>query len=157
MLPQIRWRIAISYFILVTVVMGGLTAYLSRPGCLGEASCVRQAVSTAAILLLLGAALVAFPVAARTTRPVRQLSQVIQRLAAGEWEARILPQTRDETGALILAFNDMIDKLRLQHLALLEENGQFNTVLNYMADCRCRRRNACHGRCGCRRAFHLRS
>ena len=134
MFPQIRWRIAISYFILVTIVMGGLTAYLSRPGCLGDAGCVREAVSTAAILLLCATALLAFPVAARTTRPVRQLSQVIQRIAAGEWEARVLPQTRDEMGALILAFNDMIDQLRLQHLALLKDNGQFNTVLNYMVD-----------------------
>lgn len=134
MFPKIRWRIAISYIILVTVVMGGLAAYLSRPGCLGDARCVRQAVSTAAILLLFATAIVAFPVAARTTRPVRQLSQVIRRIAAGEWEARILPQTRDEMGELILVFNDMIDHLRQQHLALLEENGQFNTVLNYMAD-----------------------
>ncbi len=134
MFPQIRWRIAISYFILVTVVMGGLTAYLSRPGCLVDAGCVREAVSTAAILLLFGTAVVAFPVAARTTRPVRQLTEVIRRIANGEWEARILPQTRDELGELILTFNDMIDQLRLQHLALLEENGQFNTVLNYMVD-----------------------
>ena len=134
MFPQIRWRIAISYFILVTAVMGGLAAYLSRPGCLGDARCVRQAVSTAAILLLFGTAVVAFLVAARTAKPMRQLSQVIRRIAAGEWEARVLPQTRDETGELILAFNDMIDHLRLQHTALQEENSQFNTALNYLAD-----------------------
>lgn len=134
MFPQIRWRIAISYFFLVTVVMTGLAAYLSHPGCLGTEDCVRQAVSTAAILLLIATALLAFPVAARTTRPIRQLNQVIRRLAVGEWEARILPQTRDELGDLILAFNEMIDQLRSQHLALLEENGQFNTVLNTMAD-----------------------
>ncbi len=134
MFPQIRWRIAISYFILVAVVMGGLAAYLSRPGCLGDAGCVRQAVSWAAILLLFTTAIAAFPIADRTTRPVRQLSHVIQRIAAGEWEARVLPQTRDEMGDLILSFNEMIDQLRLEHTALLEENGQFNTVLNYMVD-----------------------
>lgn len=134
MFPYIRWRIAISYFILVAIVMGGLAAYLSRPDCIGDARCVRQAVSTAAILLLFGTAVVAIPVAARTTRPLRQLSQIIQRIATGEWEARVLPQTRDEMGELILAFNNMMDHLRQQHLALLEENSQFNTVLNYMAD-----------------------
>ncbi len=134
MFPQIRWRIAISYIILITIVMGGLAAYLSRPGCLGDARCVRQAVSTAAILLLFSTAVLAFPIAARTVRPVRQLTEVIRRLAAGEWEARILPQTRDEMGELILAFNNMTERLRLQHSVLLEENGRFNTVLNYMAD-----------------------
>ncbi len=46
----------------------------------------------------------------------------------------MLPQTRDELGELILSFNDMIDHLRAQHTTLLEENGQFNTILNYMAD-----------------------
>ncbi|WP_420627592.1 ATP-binding protein [Candidatus Leptofilum sp.] len=134
MFPQIRWRIAISYLILVTVVMAGLASYLSRPGCLGDAGCVRQGVSVTAVILLIMAAAIAFPVAARTTRPVRHLTSVIRRITEGEWEARVLPQTRDEMGELILAFNDMIDALRQQHLALLEENGQFDTVLNYMAD-----------------------
>jgi two-component system, OmpR family, phosphate regulon sensor histidine kinase PhoR len=134
MFPQIRWRIAISYLILVTVVMTGLAAFLSRPGCLGDAGCVRQAVSGAAVLLLVATAVLAFPIAARTTRPVRQLTQVTRRIAGGDWQARVLPQTRDELGELTLAFNDMIDQLRAQHLALLTENGQFNTMLNYMAD-----------------------
>ena len=134
MFPQIRWRIAISYLILVTIVMTGLAVYLSRSGCLGDSGCVRQAVSGAAVLLLVATAVLAFPIAARTTRPVRQLTQVIRRLADGEWNARVLPQTRDEMGELTLAFNDMIDQLRAQHTALLAENGQFNTMLNYMAD-----------------------
>ncbi len=134
MFPQIRWRIAMSYFILVTIVMMGLAAYLSRPGCLGNPACVRQAVSGAAVLLLIATAVLAFPVAARTTRPVRQLTDVIRRISGGELNARVLPQTRDEMGELTLAFNDMVDELRSQHAALLEENGQFNTILNYMAD-----------------------
>ena len=134
MFPQIRWRIAISYFILVTVVMAGLTAYLSRPGCLGDASCVRQSVSSAAVVLLILTAVIAYPIAARTTKPVLQLRQVIERITKGEWDARVLPQTRDETGELILAFNDMMSQLRQQHLALLAENSQYNTVQNYMAD-----------------------
>ncbi len=134
MFPQIRWRIAFFYVILVTLVMTGLAAYLSRPGCLGDAGCVRQAVSGAAILLLVATAVLAFPIAARTTRPVRQLTQVTRRIAGGDWQARVLPQTRDELGELTVAFNDMIDQLRAQHLALQAENGQFNTMLNYMAD-----------------------
>lgn len=134
MFPKIRWRIAISYLILVTIVMTGLAAYLSRPGCLSSSGCVRQAVSSAAILLFFTTAILAFPVAARTTRPVRQLTQVIRRIAAGEWQARVLPQTRDEMGELTLAFNDMVDQLRAQHTTLLAENAQFNTVLNTMAD-----------------------
>lgn len=134
MFPQIRWRIAMSYFVLVTVVMMGLAAYLSRPGCLGNPACVRQAVSGAAVLLLIGTAVLSFPVAARTTRPIRQLTDVIRRISGGELNARVLPQSRDELGELTLAFNNMIDQLRSQHAALLEENGQFNTILNYMAD-----------------------
>ncbi|WP_420643825.1 sensor histidine kinase [Candidatus Leptofilum sp.] len=134
MFPKIRWRIAISYLILVTIVMTGLASYLSRPGCLGDAGCVRQAVSFTAVLLLVLAAVVAFPVAARTTQPVQQLTSVIRRITGGEWEARILPLTRDEMGELIFAFNNMIDTLRQQHLTLLQDNGQLETVLNYMAD-----------------------
>ena len=134
MFPQIRWRIAISYFILVTVVMAGLAAFLSRPGCLGDAICVRKGVSITAVLLLTSSSLIAYPLADQTTRPLRKLTQIMRRITAGEWEARMLPLTRDEMGELVLTFNDMIDQLRQQHLALLEENGQINTVLNYMAD-----------------------
>ncbi|GJM41347.1 MAG: hypothetical protein DHS20C20_16290 [Ardenticatenaceae bacterium] len=134
MFPKIRWRIAISYLILVTIIMAGLAGYLSRPGCLGNSDCVRQAVSFTAVLLLVLAAAIAFPIAARTTQPVRQLTSVIRRISKGEWDARVIPQTRDEMGELIFTFNEMIDSLKQHHLTLLEENDQFNTVLNYMAD-----------------------
>ena len=134
MFPSIRWRIAISYLILVAVVMGGLAAYLLRPGCSASTTCVRQTVSIASVVLLVGTAMLAFPLAARTTHPVKQLVEVMRRTAAGDWEARILPQTRDEVGELIFAFNEMIERLKQQHLAMLEENVQFTTVLNYMVD-----------------------
>ena len=134
MFPQIRWRIAISYLILITVVMTGLAAYLSQAGCLGDSGCVRRAVSGAAILLLFATVALAFPVAARTTRPVRQLAQVARRIATGDWQARVLPQTRDEMGELTLAFNNMVEQLHKQHAALQAENAQFSTVLNTMAD-----------------------
>lgn len=91
MFPQIRWRIAISYFILVTVVMAGLAVFLSRPGCLGNAGCVRQAVSITAVILLITSSIIASPVAARTTRSMRKLTQIMRRITQGEWEARMLP------------------------------------------------------------------
>ena len=127
MFPQIRWRIAISYLLLITAVMAGLAAYLSRPGCLGNAGCVRQAVSVVAVLLLFAAAILAFPVAARTVRPVRQLTQVIRQITTGDWNGRVLPQTRDELGELIFTFNEMMDRLKADFAVLQEENGQFSS------------------------------
>lgn len=134
MIPKIRWRIAISYLLLITIVMMGLAALLSRPGCLGNADCVRQAVAGTAVILLIATVVLAYPVAGRITRPIYQLTHIIRRIAKGEWEARLLPQTNDELGTLTFAFNEMIDTLRVEHSLLQEENGQFNLILNYMAD-----------------------
>ncbi|VAW29868.1 Phosphate regulon sensor protein PhoR (SphS) [hydrothermal vent metagenome] len=114
--------------------MVGLAAYLSQPGCLGSIGCIRQTVFVAAGLLFASTIVFAFSLTAQTSRPIRQLTQVIHRIIAGDWNARMLPQTEDGAGELVAAFNEMIDQLRTEHGALLEENGRFNTVLNTMAD-----------------------
>lgn len=121
------------YLLLLIVVMTGLAASLSRPDCLGDAGCVRWRVFIAAFLLLISTIYLTVW-AADTQQPIRQLTQAIKRITVGDWDAHILPQSKDEIGELILAFNEMIDELRAERMALLEENGRFSTMLNYMAD-----------------------
>ena len=134
MFPQIRWRFAALYLILIAAIMSGLAIYLSQAGCLGNAGCVWRAVLVAGVLLLILTAVFALPLTSRTSHSIQQLTQIIRRITTGDWQARTLPQTRDDLGGLTLAFNDMVDTLRAQHTVLLEENGQLNTVLNTMAD-----------------------
>ena len=134
MFPKIRWRIAISYLVLVFVVMGSLATLLSRPGCLGDATCVGRSVVAAAVVMAILAIFLALIVAERTALPLRQLTQVTRRIAGGDLQARILPQTRDEMGDLIRAFNDMMEQLAGQLATVTEQQRQFASVLEIMAD-----------------------
>jgi two-component system phosphate regulon sensor histidine kinase PhoR len=95
---------------------------------------LRLAVLVATLLATLLAVLVAMLVAGRTARPVRQLTEVAGRLAAGDLQARLFPSTRDEVGRLTLAFNDMAGHLQEEMTALDQERSRLGAVLEHMAD-----------------------
>ncbi|MBE9508458.1 MAG: HAMP domain-containing protein, partial [Chloroflexi bacterium] len=95
---------------------------------------LRWAVLSAALISALGAALLAVLIAECTTRPVRELTEVVQRLADGDLSARLLPLTRDEVGTLTRAFNQMSDRLRGTVSKLVEERGRLVAVLDNMAN-----------------------
>jgi two-component system phosphate regulon sensor histidine kinase PhoR len=95
---------------------------------------LRWAVFSAALLTVGGATLLALLIAERTARPVRQLTEVVQRLAEGDLNARLLPTTRDEVGTLTRAFNQMANRLRGTITMLVEERGRLTAVLDNMAD-----------------------
>jgi two-component system phosphate regulon sensor histidine kinase PhoR len=95
---------------------------------------LRWAVLSAALISALGAALLAVLIAECTTRPVRELTEVVQRLAEGDLSARLLPLTRDEVGTLTRAFNQMSDRLRETVSRLVEERGRLVAVLDNMAN-----------------------
>jgi len=95
---------------------------------------LRWAVLSAALLTMLVAAFLAVLIADRITRPVGQLTEVVQRVAEGDLRARLLPVTRDEVGVLTHAFNEMSDRLRGTIDKLIEERGRLTAVLDNMAD-----------------------
>ncbi len=80
------------------------------------------------------AILLAIFIAGRTTRPIRQLTAVAQRLSQGYLSARLLPTTRDEIGQLTHAFNRMAEQLQEKISTLTRERGQLIGVLSHMAD-----------------------
>jgi two-component system phosphate regulon sensor histidine kinase PhoR len=131
---KIRWRIATWYVVLVIVVMGVMASIVSRSDCRADVSCV-WTVGGVATLVLAGASLaLAFFVAERTARPVRQLTEVIRRTAVGDMNARFLSQSRDEVGMLIQTYNDMMEVLNQKLDVLIEERQQLATMMVYMAD-----------------------
>jgi adenylate cyclase len=65
-------------------------------------------------LLLIGV-LIAFAFSARVTRPLRRLRIATNALAAGDLNARVELQTRDEVGDLSRAFNEMGESLSQKH------------------------------------------
>ncbi|MBC7228711.1 MAG: HAMP domain-containing protein [Thermoflexales bacterium] len=65
---------------------------------------------------------------------VRDLSDALGRLSAGDLEARVLPRTDDELGDLAHAYNRMADRLRETVLALREEQARLSGILERMTD-----------------------
>ena len=90
------------------------------------------AIATAGACLL--ALLLGLLLAERTARPVRWLTQAVQRLAAGDLGARLLPATRDEVGTLTQAFNEMSERLRQTIRSLDDQRIRMGSVLSNMAD-----------------------
>ncbi len=95
---------------------------------------LRQGIMLAGLLVALLATLLAVFLAGRTTEPIRQLTAVARRLAAGDLDARLFPSGRDEVGQLTHAFNHMADQIRDQVRSLAEERGRLAAVLDHMAD-----------------------
>ena len=86
---------------------------------------------TAGLLLIVCGVIVALAlVGSRTvTRPVRRLAEAAQRIAHGDFEARVDIDTRDELGELGRTFDEMVpqlqDRMRMRHsLALAMEVQQ---------------------------------
>ena len=69
--------------------------------------------------ILLGV-LLSYWVTARVTRPVALLAQGAQKVAAGDWSARVDVRSRDEIGELARAFNGMTQQLLEQRDRLVQ-------------------------------------
>ena len=68
---------------------------------------LRRAIASATLVTILLAGLLALVIAERTARPIRRLTAVVERMAAGDLEARLLPTSADEVGTLTRAVNRM--------------------------------------------------
>jgi len=95
---------------------------------------LRLTILGAAAVAAVAAALLAIYIAERTARPVRLLTQVVERVADGDLTARLLPITQDEVGTLTQAFNRMADRLRGMVDSLADERSRLAAVLEHMAD-----------------------
>ena len=95
---------------------------------------LRRTVVVASLFTALLAGLLALFIAERTARPIRRLTQVVQRMAEGDLSARLVPITHDEVGVLTRAFNQMSGRLRGTITTLVEERSRLTAVLDNMAD-----------------------
>mgnify|MGYP000131030027 CR=1 FL=1 len=73
-------------------------------------------------------------VASRTVNPIRQLTEVVERMTQGDMRARLLPTTHDEMAQLTRAFNTMADELNDKVTMLAQERTFLSGVLQTMTD-----------------------
>jgi two-component system phosphate regulon sensor histidine kinase PhoR len=95
---------------------------------------LRRTIVLAMVLTTVMTVLLALFIAGRTTRPVRDLTEVAERMAKGDLDARLFSTTRDEVGQLTHAFNRMADQLREKMVTLDEKQGRLTAILDNMAD-----------------------
>ena len=95
---------------------------------------VRRSILAGSVLATALAAALAYAIAGRIVTPVRRLTDVVERMAAGDLRARLLPTTRDEVGTLTHSFNAMVDRLRATITSLDSERGRLAAVLEHMVD-----------------------
>jgi len=91
-------------------------------------------ISLAMVVITLVAIVAAGLIARATTRPLRELTKATRRIAAGELGQKIPIRTRDETGQLAQAFNEMSLNLNKLLGDISTEKTKLQTVLANMAD-----------------------
>ena len=134
MMSKMRWRITLPFVALVVVVMGGLMGYLSRPVCVSDADCVKTAVFTTFLFLLLSVFLLGLFISARLEKQINQLTTITQRLLDGDRLAPLPRQGRGEIEAFSRTYSQFVDQDNERIAHLQEERDQLTKVLVYMAD-----------------------
>ena len=84
----------------------------------------------AAMLVILAAWLIA----RMTTRPIRELTRASRKIASGEYGQKISLGTKDESGQLAHAFNEMSLKLKEMLATISEDRARLTSILDNMAD-----------------------
>jgi two-component system, NtrC family, nitrogen regulation sensor histidine kinase NtrY len=90
---------------------------------------------TATLLILLAATWLGLYLAKRITRPVQQLAEGARAIGAGQFDVRLEPETSDELGSLVEAFNMMAAELRTSR-EKLEQSRHDLEVTNIEVDAR---------------------
>lgn len=134
MFSRIQWRITFFSIFSSTLLLIILFFLLNRPGCLNSDLCVGRTILWMMVAFGLMSFLIGAIVASRTSTPLRNLTQIANRITDGDLNARLLPQTRDEVGTFTRAFNRMSEKLAEQLARLDEAHSQLATAVDYMAD-----------------------
>ncbi|NWF77535.1 MAG: HAMP domain-containing protein [Chloroflexi bacterium] len=91
---------------------------------------ISLAMVTTTLLAIVAAGLIA----RATTRPIREITKASRRIASGELGQKIPVRTKDETGQLAQAFNEMSSDLNKLVGDISTERTKLRTVLANMAD-----------------------
>lgn len=134
-IPQsIQWRIALAYILLILTALAAVSIFLNIDGETNNPGrIIRNTGITGAGVALLSVIL-AYVIARRGTRSVRNLIYGSRRLAQGDLDHRVPPGSSDETRELADAFNAMASSLKQM---ITESSGQRDhlfTVLATMTD-----------------------
>lgn len=123
-----RWRYLLGIFAGMAIIVAVLIWFVAAGERTGMQLAIAGAVTVvAACLLLMGALDV-------SSWRVRQITATVERIAAGELEARVPARGPGDIGALSRAVNSMAARLERQSRKRNRERDRLNTVLHVMTD-----------------------
>jgi two-component system phosphate regulon sensor histidine kinase PhoR len=125
------WRIAIPYVLLVIVALGSLL--LAIPNVQGGKSLPATLWVIFGITILLAVA-IAFILARCLSKPLTQLTQAAQKTSQTGIVHPVPSEYDDETGLLVMAFNQMSARLIDQIDSSKKEQAMLSSVMNTMND-----------------------
>jgi nitrogen fixation/metabolism regulation signal transduction histidine kinase len=100
--------------------MAVLIVALSRAGMVEAQQHIRAIAYGVAAAGILLAILFSLWIAARVSRPIEQLAQAAEEVAAGHWDVRVRERGRDEVSVLARSFNHMTRELASQRERLIQ-------------------------------------
>ncbi len=128
------WQLFGTYSVLIVFCLGLLGFVVgSQPEPLDRAS-LQHLVWTAAALTGCLALALAFWIARRIAKPIRELTHGAEEIAAGAYGQRVFVEGGDEVGLLTRTFNHMSGRLASQFAQLDEDRQQLRTVLSSMVE-----------------------
>lgn len=83
---------------------------------------VRKSIAIISIVILAGGMIVLFSLSSLITRPLRQMTKIIEKISRGDLTQRSSVKNKDEVGKLAMSFNTMVDKLELAQSELRDIN-----------------------------------
>jgi len=98
---------------------------------------VNRIILTIVVAMIIAAMLVilaAWLIARMTTWPIRELTRASRKIASGEFGQKISLGTKDESGQLAHAFNEMSLKLKEMMATISEDRARLTSILDNMAD-----------------------
>ena len=98
---------------------------------------VNRIIISIVVAMIIAAALVilaAWLIARMTIQPIRELTRASQKIASGEFGQKISLGTKDESGQLAHAFNQMSLKLKEMMATISEDMARLTSILDNMAD-----------------------
>lgn len=132
MLISSRSRLLLAHLLLALAIGVGLIVYVQRVPTAPEQ--LPWLLLGVALLYGLAGGLLSLFISTRATRPLRELIDVVRRMAGGDWDARIFSTSQDEVGRLVSAFNRVAEEMQAQVAAHDEERGRLQAVLAAMTD-----------------------
>ncbi|MQF69299.1 HAMP domain-containing protein [SAR202 cluster bacterium AD-804-J14_MRT_500m] len=134
-IPQsIQWRIALAYILLILTALAVVSIFLTMDGQANNSGqIIRSTGITGAGVALLSVVL-AYLIARRGTRSVRNLIYGARKLAQGDLDHRVPPGSSDETRELADAFNAMAAALKRMITESSAQRDHLFTVLATMKD-----------------------